>query len=144
MQGERCFDYEEHTADVIVLAWGKTLERAFECAAEGVTEIMVDRSSLNEKDEKRIIVAGFDLENLLYRWIEEILFLFDSQRFLMKRAKIEKLVLDNDFYLEAELKGEIFDPKKHEQRTHVKAVTYSLMSIVKDNDLWKIKFTVDI
>lgn len=142
--GDKCFEFEEHTADIIVVAWGETLEKAFECAAKGVAEIMVNRETIEEKDRKRVIIAGFDIENLLYRWIEEIIYLFDSQRFLVKDAKVHRISMEVEPILEGELIGDRYNPSIHEARTHVKAVTYSLMEVIKEDDLWRVRFTVDI
>ncbi|PMP81075.1 MAG: archease [Caldisericum exile] len=139
-----CFEFEEHTADIIVVAWGETLEKAFECAALGVAEIMVNRETLEGREKRKVIVAGFDLENLLYRWIEEIIYLFDSHSFLVKEARVHKISEGVEFMLEGELVGDRYNPAKHEARTHVKAATYSLMKIIKEDRLWKVKFTVDI
>jgi len=140
----KCFDYEDHTSDIVVKAWGETLEKAFECAAIGVAEIMVNRETLEGKERKKVIVAGYDLENLLYRWIEEIIYLFDSQGFLVKEAKVNRISGDVEPILEGELIGERYNPAKHEARTHVKAATYSLMEIEKEDSIWRVRLTVDI
>jgi SHS2 domain-containing protein len=142
---EKCFGYEEHTADVIVVAWGDTLERAFECAAIGVSDIMVDRNTVEAREEKKVVAEGFDLENLLYKWIEELIFLFDSERFLAKEAKVFKIKgSEGSYTLDGSYYGESYDPLKHDPRTHVKAVTYSLMKIWRESGIWKVKFTIDI
>ncbi len=142
---ETGYVYEEHTADIIIIAWGPTLEKAFEKAGEAITAIMTDPSKIEEKTTVKVKVEGFDLENLLLRWIEEILFYFDSEGLLFKTYKVTEIKKEDDTYiLEAELKGEKFDPAKHESWTHVKAATYAQMSIRKEDGVWKLKFVVDI
>ena len=63
---ERGFRFLEHTADVLVEAWGPSLEAAFEEMARGMIEIMTDTSKIEPRERKEIEVCGFDLENLLY------------------------------------------------------------------------------
>ena len=139
------FKFIEHTADIIIEAWGETLERAFEDAARATFEVMTDTKSIEPRVERRVEVEGFDLENLLLRWIEELLILFDSESLLLGEFRVDEIAKSQDGYkLKATVKGEKFNPEKHESRTHVKAITYAQMKIWKDNNTWHVRFTLDI
>ena len=133
------FQFFDHTADVGIKAWGKTLDEAFENSALAVFEIMTDTSKIEPKVSVDIEVDGYDLENLLYRWIESLLFYYDAELLIFGRFQVK---IDG-LKLKAKAFGERFDETKHERRTVVKAMTYHEMSI-KTNGNVEITFVVDI
>ncbi len=139
------FEFYEHTADILVVAYGKTIEELFENAALAVFEIMTDTSKVEQRVRRNIKSNGIDLENLLYRWIEDLLYYFDSEGLVFSKFKVYSIQRNNDEYiLEGSVWGEEFDPSRHESRTLVKAITYAQMSINKINNMWKATFVVDI
>jgi len=148
MPEDRCtpnFTHEEHTADVIIQAWAPTLEGAFEEAARGTFEVITDTGKVAPTVKVDIEEEGFDLENLLYRWIEALLFYFDTEQLVFSRFKVHRIRGEGEEYrLAAEAWGERFDAKKHEHRTIVKAMTYADMEIKRDNGCWRLRFVVDI
>ncbi len=139
------FEFQEHTADILIVAYGKTLEELFENAALAVFEIMTDTSRIEPKIKRDITTTGVDLENLLYRWIEDLLYYFDAEGLVFSKFKVYKIEnTGNEYLIEASAWGEEFDPNRHESRTLVKAVTYAQMNIEKTNGLWRATFVVDI
>ena len=139
------FEFLEHTSDAYVVAYGKTLEEAFENAALAMFEVMTDTKKVEAKKKFEIKTTGFDLFSLLYNWLEELLFIYSAYNMVLSKFKIRRIEKVNDEYqIEAEAYGELFDSKKHEQRTEVKAVTYSLMDIKKENGIYKVKVLFDI
>ncbi|MDT7900457.1 MAG: archease [Acidianus sp.] len=136
------FEFFDNTADVGIKAYGRTLEEAFENSALAVFEVMTDTSKVDPVEERKVTIDGIDLENLLYRWIESLLVYYDSELILFSKFKV-KIDQDN-MRLEGEAWGEKFNEEKHEKRTLVKAMTYSLMSINKVGDMYEIAFVVDI
>ena len=139
------FRHLPHTADVLIEAWGKSLEEAFEYAALAVFEVMTDVSRVKPKEERKVEAEGFDLESLLYDWIEELLFLFDSEGLLLSKFKVQKVTeRKGEYELLATVWGERYDPQRHESRTVVKAMTYHLMKIEIKPGSVKLRFVVDI
>jgi SHS2 domain-containing protein len=139
------YTHMEHTADEIVVATGRTLEEAFENAAIGVYEVITDTSKVKPARRVDVRVRGDDLENLLYRWIEELLIITDSEGLVFSIARVCRIQKENDGYsLDGAVWGEPFDPERHEHRTIVKAMTYAQMEIRKEGDCWRLQFVVDI
>lgn len=138
----RRFEFFEHTADIGIRAYGNTLEEAFEEAARGVFEVMTDTSKVNPIQCIEISVHGYDLENLLYNWIEELLYFYDSD--LMLFSKFDIKIDPETLTLTGRACGEKFDPHKHEKRTVVKAMTYHMMEIKKIGSEYEVQFVVDI
>ncbi len=139
-----------HPADVIIVAKGRSIEEAFEQAAIGVYEVITDTSKVEPREERSIEDEGEDLEQLLYRWIEDLLFYTDSEGLVFSRFKVEPIEKGSDeqgnpvLRLRARAWGEKLDPAKHPTRTIVKAMTYAMMEIVKENGCWRVQFVVDI
>lgn len=135
------FEFFEHTADVGIKAYGRTLEEAFENAALAVFEIMTDTSKVRPIESREVEVEGIDLENLLYRWLESLLVFYDSELLVFSKFKVN-IDLQN-LKLSGIAWGERFR-EDFERRTLVKAITYSLMSINKTQEGYVITFVVDI
>lgn len=140
------FTHLPHTADVLIEAWGNTLEEAFECAALGVFEVMTDTSRVQPSVEVTITARGVDLEALLYDWIEQLIIIFDTRQLLLSRFKVAGISRDLNgmLQLRALAWGEEYDPERHESRTLVKAMTYHAMEIVQEPERVTLRFVVDI
>jgi SHS2 domain-containing protein len=143
------FSHAPHTADEIVIAKGRTLEEAFEQAALGVYEIITDTSNVEHKIEKVIEDEGLDLYQLLYKWIENLLFLTDTEHIVFSKFKVESIERIHEgsevvYRIRGKAWGEQFNPEKHKPRTIVKAATYAMMKIEKIDGCWLVRFVVDI
>jgi len=82
------FKFLEHTADIKFQAQGKSLEEAFENSALAMFGAMSDKK-INPKIKKKIKVNGKDLENLIYNFLEELIFLLDSKNFFVSRTRVK-------------------------------------------------------
>ncbi|MCC6010049.1 MAG: archease [Fervidicoccaceae archaeon] len=141
----RGYQFIEHTADVIVEACGPTIEEAFEEAAKGMYEVMTDISLVSKSEKLCLDVDGIDLENLLYRWLENLLIATDSKNLVFSDFKIEAIEKDKNTYrLRGCAYGEKFYRNKHRSKTSVKAVTYHQMRICEEGGEWKLRYTLDI
>ncbi len=143
------FDYLEHTADVYILAYGSNLLELLENAGIALFETMTNTSQVIQRVHRDIVVEGIDLENLLYRWLEELLTFYYTENLMCSKIVAKKLSITRgeegiDYRLEGYCEGEEFDPEKHESKVEVKAVTYHLMRITRDEDGWKAYFVLDI
>ena len=142
---ERGFKYLEHTADVYVEAWGKSLEEAFEEAAKAMYNVFTELSMVKPKDMFLINAKGFDLESLLYDWLERLLEIHDVYGYFLSRFKILKInSRGEEFTLCGVAWGEPATPSKHEFLTYVKSPTYSLMEIHKSAKKVILRFVLDI
>jgi len=140
------FEFLEHTADLYIAAYGKSLEKAFENAASAMFEGMTDLNKVDPKLEDTVEVEGHDEQALLYNWLEALLVKFDVTGNLYVRfmiSVIEKTTAG--FKLKAKIWGEPFNSEKHLSKVGVKAVTYHRMEILKDaKGAVTVKFILDI
>jgi len=134
------FKFLEHTADIKFRAFGKTLEEVFENSALAISNIMY-KGKVKEEKKLKIKVKGKDLENLLYNFLEEFLFLFDSEIFLF--SGVESIKIDEkNFTAEAEVSGD--DAKNYKINIGIKAITYNEMFVKKAKDGWEAQVVVDV
>lgn len=139
----RGYRFLEHTSDVYVEAYGKSLEEAFEEAAKALTDTIVDITKIDLQLEENIKVSGVDLEDLLVRWLNELLYKFDAENKVFAEFKVKSLDKTR-CTLEAIAKGELYNPDKHDFKVEVKSVTYGMLSIEESPEITKIRVLFDI
>jgi len=116
----------EHPADVGIEAFGHSLKETFEYAALGLTSIIVDPASVDPSEQRFVSLKGTDPENLLVRWLSEIIYLYDGEDFLLSDVNIRRLAHGE---LEATLSGEKVTEGKHKLKMDVKAITYHQLKV---------------
>ncbi|TAL57150.1 MAG: archease [Nanoarchaeota archaeon] len=137
------FKFVEHTADAEFFAYGKTIDEAFAHSAYAVASIIVDYKKVKSELKKQIKVRGRDMETLLYNFIEELIFLLDSEDFVLHKIQYLEIKKDpNGFRLEAEFQGD--KVSNYEAEKAVKSPTYNSMEIKQEKGKWIIHMVVDI
>jgi len=116
----------EHPSDLGIEAYGDTLAMAFEGCALGLVSIFIDPSSVSGRDIRHISLSAQDVDQLLVKWLEEILYLYDGTGFVVKEPVVEELTPTG---LRAVLRGEAFKAGLHVTRLDVKAITYHQLSV---------------
>ena len=134
------YKYFEHTADVIFEAYGKTLEEMFESAALATEEVMVNLKTLKVKETKLVKLEGRSVEDLLYLFLEELIFIKDTEGLLFKEFKIK--IKDNK--LDAVCKGEKINSQTQELEKDLKAVTMHQFEVKEEKGKWKARVLLDI
>lgn len=119
-----------HPADMGLEINAPDLNRLFEEAASALTGVLVDLDSKTPTVfEEQVEVSGRDIEDLLFQWLSEILFLFDCEGRVYSRMEVEVLRGDSDqgADLKARLYGE--ELESHQVKTYVKAITLHQLKI---------------
>ncbi len=133
------YKFLEHTADIKFRAFGDNKEEAFTNSALALKESICGEIKVKEEKKKNIKIEGRDFESLLYNFLEEILYLFDAENFLI--SKIKKMEI-NEFKLKAVIAGD--RASKYEFTNPVKAVTYNDMFIKKKGNKWIAQVVLDV
>jgi SHS2 domain-containing protein len=123
------FKFIAHTADVGVEAYGKNLEETFSNVALGLFEIMSNTKKIKDTKTYKIKIKSENIESLLYDFLEKFLIIHDIENAVFTRVDVKKITEKDGFTIEATAYGEEFNPKKHESRSGVKAITYQRMKI---------------
>ncbi len=133
------YKFLEHTADVKFRAFGKTLAEIFKNSALAMFNIMY-KGRIKAKKKKKIKVKGRDLESLLYNFLEELLFLLDSENFFLSRIKVK--IDEKKLELKADLEGD--NAGNYKIGLDVKAVTYNEMFVKKLGKKWVCQVVLDV
>jgi len=135
------FEILEHPSDLGIEAYGATLAETFRNAARGLMSVIAGTSVIEPEEERSISLIGLDRENLFVRWLTEILFLYDAEKFLTTDVTF---AIINDTSLHAIILGQKYDAKIHELRLDVKAITYHKLMIENIENNWTARVFVDI
>ena len=135
------FKILEHTADTGIIVYGKDLKEVFTNATEGLFSIITELDKVREVVSRRVSINTNDRESLLFKWLNELVYLFDSEGLLVKRSDIKELKAGS---LKATVHGEIFDSARHKLKAEVKAATYHMLKIEKYNGSLKATVLFDI
>jgi protein archease len=127
------YEFFDVTADVGFRAYGENLEEAFENAALAMFEVITNTSKIKPKIKKEIKIEAEDDYGLLFDWLTELLVITDSEGTVFSKFKVKIEKKDDKYLLEGSIWGEELNPSIHEIREEVKAVTYHLMDIKKQN-----------
>ena len=132
------YQYMPHTGDIKLKIYGSSLPNIFENTALALSNFMSKDKKVSKKIEKTIKIKETNPESLLYSFIDELIYLFDAESFLVAEAKVK--IKDNK--LEAKLKGD--SAKNYKDLDAIKAATYAEMYIKKASSGWEAQFVVDV
>ncbi len=119
------YEQLEHTADVMIKAYGGTLEECYGNAAYALFNTMVDATTIVPTQEVDIVQEGHDHESLLYNFLSEFLFVHDVTRLVLSEFDV---TIDG-FKIRCKARGERLDLEKHQPKTEIKAITYHMLKV---------------
>jgi SHS2 domain-containing protein len=137
---EKDFELIEHTADVGIRAYGASISEAYTNTARAMFNLITDLDNIQEKTFRDVEVTAPDREILVVEWLNELIFLFDSEQLLFKRFAITKLT---DTELRARCFGEKADRSRHDLKMGIKSATYHMLK-VEQNDRYQVQVLLDI
>ena len=131
----------EHTADLGLRIRAANLEQLFIEAAEALfSTIVEDLSAVAPKQRLDVQLQGDDRALLLFDWLNELLFRFDTEHLLF--GKFEVRLKDNT--LNGAGWGEPLDLSRYSLSHEVKAITYHGLRVEQEENGWLAEVIVDI
>ena len=145
------YDYFDVTADIGFYAYGKSIEEAYENAGLAMFNVITDISKVKKEESREFEIVSEDLVSLLYDYLEELLFLQDTEFLFFSdfKVNIEKIVDDESSNLEnykltCFACGEEIDWSIHTPKSEVKAITFHKMCVKEDNGVFKLRAILDL
>ena len=135
------YEVFEHTADIGLNAYGRTLPELFIHAAQGMESLMVAPEQVQARVRREIVVEGHDTISLLIAWLNELIFLFDTEYLLLRQFQIDALT---ETQLQARASGEPYDAQRHDLGSAIKAVTWHEAAVEETDDGYKARIIFDI
>lgn len=131
----------EHTADLGLRVRAPDLDTLFAEAAEALfAAIVEDLSAVQFQQQRDVQLTGDDHTYLLFDWLNELLYLFEIERLVFGRFKVQV----TDKGLTGTAWGEPFDPARHQPGHEVKAITYHALRVEPAAEGWLAEVIVDI
>jgi len=126
---EKKYIFLNHTADAKFRAFGRNLEEAFANAALATASLMWEPEQVEPRVRHPVRVWGRDLEQLLVRFLEEIVYLLDTRTFLLHSTEEVKIENGPDgFRLYGVFTGDE-NAGRYDLHGEVKGITYNEIKI---------------
>ena len=132
------YKFIDHTADVAFEVYGKNLRELFENATMAFYDAFVNVERLEEDKHVEIEVEADGVDYLLFKWLNELLYLFDTEFFGGKRCSIN--VSEN------KAQGKIIGGKLTAEiiKVEPKAITLHNFKVEKRDGDWYAFVVIDI
>ena len=138
-------EIEDHTADCGIEVYAENFIELVLEASIAFAELTTNIDDISAKERHHIIVEGEDFDLILVEFLQELLYLLDTEHFIAVGFKHPQLVPNNGSYVfSAKALGDTFIVGKHESRMEIKAVTYHQLEAKKLNPGWYAKVIFDI
>ena len=137
---QKDFEIIDHTADVGIVAYGDNIGEAFGNAARALFSLITELDSVAEVVCRDTELSAVDEESLLVAWLNELIYLFDTENIVFKRFDVAVLPGSS---LRARSYGEKVDGSRHRLKTGVKAATYHMLRVEKDKGC-RVRVILDI
>jgi SHS2 domain-containing protein len=144
------FELFDHTADLGLRVQAATLEELLADSGRGLLAMHVaNPEEVRPVQTKTIELLADEPAYLLFDWLSELLFAFESNRLLLAEFEIElhaSGMPQRAFptALTATCRGEPMDPARHVMDHEVKAITYHGLQVEQQNGTWFAEVIVDI
>lgn len=126
------YRFVPHTADVAVELRARSEMGLYQAGLDALRELLVGSSPVAAAQERPIALRGTDPTERLIHFLADVLYLYDTERFLPGRVSPEGI------------EGEGFDPARHAAVREVKAVTHHGARVVRDDAGYRATIVFDV
>lgn len=141
LRGGPRFRLLAHTADIGLEATAPGCGELFVAIAEGFKVLLFGDSAATAGFRHEVRLQAGDVAELLVAWLNEILFLCESERLVPATFEIVELTGQE---LVATVSGERFDAARHIVERTAKAVTYHRLVVEESQGRWYARVYIDL
>jgi SHS2 domain-containing protein len=127
----------DHTADWAFRVSAPSREALFAEAAEALYTIGGVQTGPVRDQERSVLLQADDTESLFIRWLNELLFLLESESLALREIRIERLT-------NTELRASARAADAVEVGKYIKAATYSGLKIASADGEWRATVVLDV
>jgi SHS2 domain-containing protein len=132
----------DHTGDFGAALEAETREELYAELARAFVALLTGApEAVRPRETRELEVAGLDATDLLVALGNELLFLFDTEGFLVARLSVKRL---DEGDLAAVAHGEPYDPERHSIARPVKAVTHHGAEVTEDGGHHRARVIFDL
>lgn len=133
-----------HTADIKFQAYGKNFETALENSAIATFESICRGQNVLPKVHKKIKIIARTEEILLYDFLDEFLFIMDTESLILSGIKNLSVLYDKSDKITLSCDAYFDNVKNYDISGNIKSVTHSEMFIKKEKNKTTIQVVLDI
>lgn len=126
------YRFVPHTADIAVELRARSEMGLYQAGLDALRELLVGSNPVAAAEERTIALRGADPTERLIHFLADVLYLYDTQRFLAARVS------------PAGVEGEGFDPARHTAVREVKAVTHHGARVERDERGYRATIVFDV
>jgi protein archease len=134
-------EFLDHTADAGILVQAADLKELFARAAWGMFSLVTDLDTIRLVESSRIQIEASDQPALMVNWLAELNYRHVTEHRLFGKFVIVEI---SEKWLSAEVRGERFDPSRHNVFTEIKAVTFHDLRLQRENQGWRAQIIFDL
>ncbi len=133
MDNPKKYRITTHHTELAVRITGSSQADLFANSAFALFDVMTDLATVNIKESIPLEVEGSDRDDLMVNWMRELLYLYQSNGYLLKEFKISQV---KDTIVKAEVRGEKVDPDRHDVKQEIASVAAHKSRIEKTGNQW--------
>jgi len=133
------YSFLENTADIKIRATGKNNEESFTNCAYALKEAITRGKRIEEKIQKDLFFDCKNKEELLYKFLEEFIYLLEAENFILSKVKELKI---NGNKLNAKVSGD--STLNYKINNEVKAITYSEILVKEEKGKFICEVVFDV
>ena len=136
----------DHTADVgFEVAEAPTLENLFDEARKALLMTVFEEPPEGGEYEDSVRLSAPDLETLLVRWINELIFLIQGDGFVPTDPEMRIQEAEEEgFYLEGRLAGVPLDLEGYGWQGEIKSATFHGLEVTRERSGWRAQVILDV
>lgn len=139
--GTEEYELLDHTADLWIRVKGRRPGEIFSKSARALLHLATGKTATSETVERTIELEGNDYEQLLVRWLNELLFLLETEELGFSRFSFEKVGPE---IVLAKAYGEQIDLSTIREGYEIKSATYHKLRFEKTPSGYEASVVLDI
>lgn len=137
------YEILDHTADVRVRAFGDDIAGLLRSAVLAMAALIAAADNIESRETVTVEATGETPEELLVHLLGEVLYIHYTRKMVFRDAEVE-VPDDGAFRAKCILRGETYDPRRHELGYDIKAVTYHDLKIERAGDRLTAEIVFDV
>ncbi len=141
MTNQKKYRIFSRSSDLAVKVFGKSQADLFANSAFALFDVLTDVDKVEVNDHLTLEVEGADRDDLMVNWMRELLYLYQRSGYLLKEFVVREV---KDNYIRGEVRGEKFDPDRHEIQREIRAVVSHQSRMEKTGDQWTAQVVLEL
>ncbi len=138
------YRFLDHTADMGVEIEAASFEDLLAEGLLALTDSLTEVEQVGLDMELQVDLVAPSREDLLVDWLNELVYLFETESVLFGLAEIGVEEESGGWRLRGTLQGERYDPDRHRIKRLIKAVTYHQLRVSSSSRGWQARVIFDI